>query len=163
VALVLMLGCAWGPRASPLPGGPLRLSELAAEGDAPRRASMRLVLGGLDADELLDSRRASSRYERAIQVDPTNPYAYLAVARQLVAAGESERALEYLDQVDVLLEAQASSLELSPRVEPHLVGLRGAALRVSGRHPEANALLARARSLAPTVGEDEQLSARELR
>ena len=157
LVLVLMLGCATGGR---LGGGPeaLRLSELADEGDASRRASLRLCADGLDAD--VDGRRVAAldQYERAIQIDPMNPYAYLVLARHDLEAGDPVRALEYLNQAEMLLESEDA---LSPEVEAHLVGLRGAALRDMGGAGEG--YLEQARRLAPTVWDDGQLTAAELR
>lgn len=141
-------------------GAPLRVSETLQMGDARRQASTRLVLEGLDADAALGTSRAMSRYERAIQVDPTNPYAYLAIARHHVAEGDGARALEYLDQAETLLVSESL---LSPRVDVHLVGLRGAALDVSGRRRDAQSLLSRAREQAPEVWGDGALAAGELR
>jgi tetratricopeptide (TPR) repeat protein len=157
--LALAVGCA-ALRRPYIPEGPLRVSELVAEGDAARRASVRLVLRGLDADAEAREHLALSQYERAIRVDPTNPFAYLAIARHRAHAGDSLRALEYLDQVEILLDSQQSR---SPRVEPHLLGLRGVALEDTGRRDEAVALLTRARQLAPSVWGDGRLSAGELR
>jgi tetratricopeptide (TPR) repeat protein len=128
------------------------------EGDATRRASVRLCLLGLEADEAGRASLAESHYERAIQIDPTNPFAYLALARHALDVDEPVRALEYLNQAEVLLESQAAR---SPRVEPHLAGLRGAALRMDGRGGDD--LLDDAARLSPSVWSDGQLSAAELR
>jgi len=157
LALVLALGCATSGR----PGGgedALRLSELADQGDWKRRASLRLCLDGLDAASAGRSIAALGQYDRAIQIDPTNPYAYLVLARHEVEAGDPVRALEYLDQSEMLLESENAR---SPEVEAHLLGLRGAALRETGR--DGDAYLERARRLAPAVWEDGRLSAAELR
>ena len=157
LVLVLMLGCATGGR---LGGGPeaLRFSELADEGDATRRASLRLCANGLDAD--VDGRRVTAlgQYERAIRIDATNPYAYLVLARHELEAGDPVRALEYLNQSEMLLESENAR---SQDVEAHLVGLRGAALRDMGGAGEG--YLEEARRLAPAVWDDGQLTAAELR
>jgi len=157
LVLVLMLGCATGGR---LGGGPeaLRFSELAGEGDATRRASLRLCADGLDAD--VDGRRVAAldQYERAIRIDATNPYAYLVLARHELEAGDPVRALEYLNQSEMLLESENAR---SQEVEAHLVGLRGAALRDMGDAGEG--YLEQARRLAPAVWDDGQLTAAELR
>jgi Flp pilus assembly protein TadD len=139
---------------------PLRLHEIADEGDAARRASQRLVLQGLAVDAQGRSRLARTSYERALQVDPNNPFAYLALARHAVDAGDGGGALEYLEQAELLLDAEEPR---SPRVEPHLAGLRGCALRTRGDADAARPLLARASELAPSVWEDGRLSADELR
>jgi hypothetical protein len=89
-----------------------------------------------------------------------NPFAYLALARQAVESGDGATALEDLEQAELLLGAENLR---SPRVEPHLVGLRGGALRANGDAAGASALLARASKLAPTVWGDGELSAAELR
>ena len=157
LALVLALGCATGGR---LGGGgtPLRFSELADEGDATRRASLRLCVDGLDAAAAGRDGAALGQYERAIQIDPTNPYAYLVLARHDIEAGDPVRALEYLNQAEMLLESENAR---SREVEAHLVGLRGAALRDMGGAGED--YLEQARRLAPAVWDDGQLTAAELR
>jgi tetratricopeptide (TPR) repeat protein len=157
VLLVLALGCATGGRL----GGDaaaLRLSELTDEGDATRRASLRLCVEGLDAAAAGRSGAALGQYERAIQIDPTNPYAYLVLARHEVEAGDPVRALEYLSQSEMLLESENAR---SPEVEAHLAGLRGAALRATGS--AGDGYLEQARRLAPEVWDDGQLTAAELR
>jgi tetratricopeptide (TPR) repeat protein len=138
---------------------PLRISQIAGQGDPARRASQRLLLQGLEEDAQGRARAALGQYERALQVDPTNPFAYLALARHEVEWGSPHRALEVLAQAETLLATDADSL----RVEAHLVGLRGASLAALGRSAEAAALLARARSLAPAVWADGRLDAAELR
>lgn len=137
---------------------PVRLSEVSREGDPARRASVRLVEQGLAADAGSQTTRAAGHYDRAVQIDPTNPWAYLALARHF-ATRDPERALEYLDQAEVLLDTEGA---LSPRVEPHLLGLRGEALVSSGRDAEGVSLIAEAQSLAPSVWSDGHLSAAEL-
>jgi tetratricopeptide (TPR) repeat protein len=159
-ALALLVGCARVPIFVPAPVAPLRLHEIAGEGDAARRASQRLVLEGLGYDSQGQARLARTSYERALQVDVNNPFAYLALARQAVESDDGASALEYLDQAELLLGAEDLR---SPRVEPHLVGLRGGALRANGDASGASALLARASKLAPTVWGDGELSAAELR
>ena len=152
-------GCAL--RFAPPPGAgseALRISEASLEGDATRRASLRLVLQGLDEDDQGRLATARSSYERAIQIDPTNPYAYLALARHEVDAERWNRALEALEQAELLFGSEAA-----PGVEAHIDGLRGAARLGKGYGDEAEALLDRATRLAPEVWEDGHLSADELR
>jgi hypothetical protein len=159
-------GCA-GPvqRVAPVRGGALRISEAVGKGDPTRRASTRLVVQGLDAT---DPQRGLSYFERAINTDATNPYAYLALAAFEVQWGDARRGLQSLEQAELLLESQQLR---SPRVVPHLVGLRGRAELRSGNAPRAaatraptgEALLERARRLAPDVWGDGWLSAGELR
>lgn len=160
VGLALLTGCAAGaPSIFSPQTEPLHLHEIAGEGDAARRASQRLVLQGLASDAKGDARLGRRSYERALQVDANNPFAYLALARQAVEGGDATSALEYLEQAELLLDADELR---SPRVEPHLAGLRGAALLAQG-DKRGGELLAQASELAPSVWEDGQLSAEELR
>jgi hypothetical protein len=158
VLWLALTACPFVPLSLP-PSPSLRLSELAEEGDATRRASLGLVLDGLAADAAREKRRAQGLYARALQVDSGNPYAFLALARHHVASGDSERALEHLARTRDLLDAYEL---MSPRVEVHLIGLRGAALRLEGRNAEANELLLRASQMAPPVWRDGRLDAAEL-
>jgi tetratricopeptide (TPR) repeat protein len=159
MSLVIAMGCAGLGRFGGAGVGPVRISELTGEGDGTRRASTRLLVEGLTSDRELRPQLALSRYERAIQIDPTNPFAYLALARHFADRFEPARVLEYLDQAELLLESQGAH---SPRVEPHLLGLRGAALQAAGRFAEGEPLLARARELAPSVWGDSHLAPEEL-
>jgi tetratricopeptide (TPR) repeat protein len=104
--------------------------------------------------------RALSRYERAIQIDPGNPFAFLTLARYYAAIADPERALEHLDRAQSLLDPDGT---LYRGAEPHLRGLRGWALADAGRPVEAGVLLSEARSLAPSVWDDGRLAASELR
>jgi tetratricopeptide (TPR) repeat protein len=156
LALALALGCATGGGLGS--GEAQRLSELTDEGDATRRASTRLCMDGLDAASAGRHDAALSQYERAIQIDPTNPYVYLALARHEVEAGDPVRALEYLSQTETLLESENAR---SPEVEAHLFGLRGSALREMGADGDDD--LEEARRLAPDVWGDGRLTAAELR
>ena len=160
LGVALALGCVVRGPGGPARDGPLRISEVADEGDGTRRASTRLVLTGLASDAELKPRLALSQYERAIQIDPTNPFAYLALARHYADRSDPGRTLEYLDQAEILLESQDLNF---PRVEPHISGLRGSALLVAGRSTEAKPLLERADTLAPSVWGDGRLSPEELR
>ncbi|HBZ71021.1 MAG TPA: hypothetical protein DEP35_15335 [Deltaproteobacteria bacterium] len=139
---------------------PLHLSALALEGDPARRASMRFVLEGLDADAAGSEGEAASLYGRALQVDPSNPYAYLALARQRAEGEEPARALPYLEKARALLAAQKAQ---TPSVEAHLCGLRALALDAAGRSEEAQEEMARAKALAPDAWSDGRLDAAELR
>ena len=137
-----------------------RVEDVANDGDAMRRASTRLVLDGLASDAGGNAERALSQYERAAQVDSGNPYAYLALTRYHVEQRDGGRALAYLDRAQVLFESLAIG---SPRVEAHLVGLRGNALQLQGRILEGDALLRQAARRAPDVWGDGRLDADELR
>lgn len=157
-ALAVASGCA-----APLglsTRAPLRVSEVEQVGDARRRASTGLVVEGLDAELESKRERALSRYARAIQMDPGNPFAYLALARFYADARDAERALENLERAQSLLDAEQPYY---PSVEPHLRGLRGWSLAVAGQRESAAELLAEARRLAPVVWDDARLDARELR
>jgi tetratricopeptide (TPR) repeat protein len=157
--LLLLLGVGCAARFAPLGAEPpLRLSELDGGGDPTRRASLRLCVEGLDAEVAGHPRSASVYYERAIQLDPTNPYVYLVLARYQLEMGDPEQSLGYLDRAERLLESEHAR---SPRVDAHLVGLRGAALDASGRNGSAQ--LAEAQRLSPSVWGDGRLSAAELR
>ncbi len=146
------------------PGGgeaeTFHLSDQASSGDPAFRASMRLVLDGLDADADAAPDLALVRYERSLQVDPTNAYAYLALARHRVDGEDPDSALPFVDKAKALLEVRG---ELSPGVEAHLDGLRGSALLASGRRAEAMPFLDRARALAPVTWSDGRLDPEELR
>jgi tetratricopeptide (TPR) repeat protein len=155
---VLVGGCA-GPGRAPR-GAALRISELNQLGDARYQASIRLVVEGLDAEMASMPQRALSRYERAIQIDPSNPFAYLALARYYAAIGDPERALEHLDRTQSLLDPESAIYQ---GAEPHLLGLRGWALAGAGGSADAGQLLDEARRLAPAVWGDGRLDASELR
>ncbi len=154
LSIIVASGCA-GPG-----GPPVRVSQITHQGDTRRQASMRLVVEGLDAELVAASDRALSRYQRAIQVDPGNPFAYLALARYYVSVDDPTRALEHLDRAQSLLDPAGSN---SLRISPHLLGLRGGAFAELGRDAEAERLLGRARQLAPSVWGDGRLDAGELR
>jgi tetratricopeptide (TPR) repeat protein len=144
----------------PSTGQALRISEAVDRGDAARRASSRLVVQGLDADSQYEPRRAQGSYERAVQVDPTNPYAYLALARHHLDAGDPAQAANFIDQAAALFEAEGIR---SPRVEVHLLGLRAWGLDRMGSPAEAASDRNRAAALAPGVWGDGYLSPEELR
>jgi Tfp pilus assembly protein PilF len=156
VLVAQLLGCAL--HLAPPRESSLRFSDAAEAGDATRRASMRLLLQGLDADTAGRANAALSSYERAIQIDATNPYAYLALARHEVETEHWDRAREAVEQAALLFGE-----EDAPGVEAHLAGLRGAAALGKGYGAEAEPLLDRASQLAPSVWADGQLSADELR
>lgn len=152
-AIALGVGCAVRPPAA-------RVSDLASRGDDPYRASQRLVIEGLQADERGDTAQARGRYERALQIDASNPWAYLALARHHLESGDPRAALSYVDRAEALLESQDAP---TPGAKVHCDGLRGAALELEGRHDLARALLDSAARTAPGVWGDGELSASELR
>jgi Tfp pilus assembly protein PilF len=139
---------------------PVQFSHLAQMGDSQRRASLRLVVAGLEADAAGQRERALASYERAIRVDGTNPYSYVALARHWIEAGEPARGIVFVDQAEVLLESSGEDT-LGARV--HLVGLRGRAASMDGRPEEAADFLKRAAEMAPKIWGDGILSADELR
>jgi tetratricopeptide (TPR) repeat protein len=120
--------------------------------------AQRLVIEGLQADTRAEPERALSDYQRALQVDSGNPYAYLALARHHLEAGDPRAALAHLERAEVLFESLGL---LTPGVETHLIGLRGAALRAEGLR-EGDVLLAEAARRAPSVWGDGRLDASEL-
>jgi tetratricopeptide (TPR) repeat protein len=121
---------------------------------------MELIVEGLDAEMVRPTQRALSRYEQAIRIDPGNPYAYMALARHYIAAGNPQRALEHLNRAESLLDPDGP---LSPRIKPIMLGLRGNVLKEMGRQSEGILLLDHARRLAPEVWKDERLNAHEFR
>jgi tetratricopeptide (TPR) repeat protein len=158
VSVALIGGCA-APTRAPR-GAALRISEIDRLGDSRRQASMQLVVEGLEAEIASMPQRALSRYQRAIQIDSGNPFAYLALARHFAEIADPQRTLEHLDRTRSLLDPDGT---LYQGAEPHLLGLRGRALAELGRPTEAEPLLAEARRLAPTVWGDGHLDARELK
>ncbi len=159
-AALLSPGCALRGPAAADPVEPARVTDRLGVGDPARRASMRLVVEGLEADIEGRTDRAQGSYEQAIQVDPTNSYAYLALARHHLDGSGGGRAMDLLDQAAALFEAEGL---LGPAVEVHLTGLRGRAMYAEGRSDSAILYLERARQLAPVVWRDGYLSADELR
>jgi tetratricopeptide (TPR) repeat protein len=150
----LLQGCA-GLRSESV-----RVSHQIDDGDAAHRASMLLVVQGLDADANFEPDMARALYQRALQVDPANAYAYLAIARHRVDGRNPISALPIIDKASALFEAKGS---LTPGAEAHLTGLRGAALLASGQRDEGLPLLEQARGLEPRVWSDGRLDAEELR
>jgi tetratricopeptide (TPR) repeat protein len=152
------LACA-GSRPPPsLPEEPWRLGLVLEEGDPARRASNRLLEQAL-RDESVNTPRAVERIRRALQVDPTNPWAYLALAREELEWERPTQALAALDQAEARLLLEGP---LAPRVEVHLIGLRGEAYRLAGDYDRAAPLLTEAARRAPKVWGDGRLAAAEL-
>ena len=152
----------WGCHTPPPPPervAPYKATDFLEKGDPARNASMRLVVQGLRSDEQKQYAAARASYERAIQVDATNPWAYLVLARYYVEQGDVSRVNSLLDQSAALFEAQGLR---EPRVGVHLLGLRGSAFVLQGRSADATLYLERAQELAPEVWGDDQLEAGEL-
>ncbi|MAI26594.1 MAG: tetratricopeptide repeat protein [Myxococcota bacterium] len=154
----LQAGCQT-PAPPPAPVKPYKASDFLDQGDPARKASMRLVVQGLESDDRAAYPAARASYERAIQVDATNPWAYLVLARYYVQQGDVSRVNSLLDQSAALFEAQGLR---EPRVGVHLLGLRGSAFVLEGRSADATLYLERAQELAPGVWGDDQLEADEL-
>lgn len=157
LALFIALASCRTPLPGPTPVVALRLGEVAADGDPARRASLRLCVAGLRAEAKGQPVSARSQYERAMQIDPTNPWAYLVLARHEAFSGDATRALEFVGQAETLLRDEGA---YSPRVEPHLVGIRGAAMGGSSEVGQSHR--ARAAALAPDVWGDGRLGPDEL-
>lgn len=160
--VVLVAGCvSMDLRRPPLPSErPLTASRALGHGDPAREASLRLVIAGLDDDEGGSPSRAVARYQRAIQVDSTNAFAYLALARHNLEYGDVAKAGAFLDQARSLFEADG---QLGPAVDVWGIGLRAGIDRGMGRHSVADGRFDSARELSPDIWADERLSAGELR
>lgn len=158
VVSLLLTAC----RTPPVPESvvqPYRVTDFLGRGDPARQASLRLVVQGLEAEQRQRVAPARVDYERAIQVDATNPWAYLALARYYVEQAEVGRVDALLDQAAALFEAEGLR---EARIGVYLIGLRGSAFALQGREVEATIYLQRAGSLSPMVWGDGQLSAGEL-
>jgi len=141
----------------------LRIAQVADEGDAARRASTRLLIEGLRADAAGDGLRAKGHYERALALDPTNPYAYLAYARYELALRELDQASRFLARARSFFEAEAGERAgVARSADAHLLGLRGAIEREAAGGEAGAALLERARELDPAAWSDARLDAAEL-
>jgi uncharacterized membrane-anchored protein len=161
VMMALLVGCGtFGRREGEEPVTPARVTDGLHAGDPARRASLRLVVQGLDADSQGRRGRAQGSYEQAIKVDPTNPYAYLALARHRTEGPDAADAMPLLDQAAALFEAEGKR---NQSVGVHLIGLRGRVLQAQSQDRDAHLYLDRAGQLAPSVWGDGYLSAEELR
>ncbi|HEB90184.1 MAG TPA: hypothetical protein ENI85_11485 [Deltaproteobacteria bacterium] len=139
---------------------PLTVSAALGETDPTRDASLRLVLAGLDEDTAGHPGRALASYQRAVRVDSTNPFAYLALARHHLEWGSPGQASAFLDQARSLFESEG---RLGPSVDVWGIGLRAWIDREQNRDEPADLRFQVARDLAPEIWEDERLSAAELR
>lgn len=139
---------------------PLTASRALGQNDPTRDASLRLVIAGLDDDEAGRPSRASASYQRAIQVDSTNPFAYLALARHHLEYGSYDEADAFLDQARSLFEAEGL---LGPQIDVWGVGLRAGIDRGTGRESDAEQRFEAARTLSAEIWADEVLTAGELR
>jgi hypothetical protein len=118
------------------------------------------VIAGLDEDSKGRPERALASYQRAVRVDATNPFAYLALARHHVEAGSPAEASAFLDQARALFEAED---RLGPEVDVWGIGLRAWIDREEAREDLAVSRFEVARELGPEIWADERLSASELR
>jgi len=160
---LLLAACAPGGRMLPTLAPtqpPLTASRAIGLYDSARDASLRLVIAGLDEDQAGRPSRALASYQRAVRVDPTNPFAFLALARHHLEGGSPQQAAAFLDQARSLFESEGG---LGPEVDVWGLGLRAGIERAEGHDDRADALFERARALAPTIWGDERLSAAELR
>lgn len=157
-----LAGCAGFDFARPRPPSepPLTASGALGQSDSRRDASLRLVIAGLDEDSAGRPERALASYQRAVRVDATNPFAYLALARHHLESGSPEEASAFLDQARSLFEAEG---RLGPSVDVWGVGLRAWIDRQEARDERADARFETARELGPDIWADERLSADELR
>ena len=149
----------------PMGGGwgtsrPLTVSRALGQGDAAREASMQLVLQGLDEDEGDRPSRALASYQRAVRLDSTNPFAYLALARHHLEYGSLDEAGAFLDQARAGFESEG---RLGPAVDVWGLGLRAWIDRARGQDSTADRRFRQAQALAPSIWADELLSAGELR
>lgn len=160
LAAGLALSCALPFGRAPAPRS-FHLSSVASQGDPARRASTRLALRGLDADASSRPDEAAALYDRALQVDPTNPYVYLCLARHDVEDGDPDQAEADLDKADALVGSVDPKNADILRI--YLTGLRGAALEAEGQTQQALPLLEAARRAAPEAWADGRLDASELR
>ena len=159
LGLCVLAGWTWGctsPRGS-VAAGRISLEEA---GDPARRASNRLVVDGLDADAAGATDRARSRYQRAVQIDASNPFAQLALARHCLETGDFALAIAHLDQAELLFESDSASWR---SYEAHVTGLRGLAARELDPPNGGDLLLGEARRASPKTWGDAWLSADELR
>ena len=125
----------------------------AYESTAPRYEAL------VDTLEAGDPARAAESYERAMQVDPNNPYVYLVFARHEVDRRRPGRAESFLEQSRALFESSGGVPVL---VEAHFVGMQGAVAVLRGQRAVAARELTHARKLAPGVWGDGYLTAQEL-
>lgn len=139
---------------------PLTVSAALGQTDSTRDASLNLVISGLDHDTAGRPVRALASYQRAVRLDPTNPFAYLALARHHLEAGSISEASAFLDQARSLFESER---RLGPAVDVWGVGLRAGIDRAEERHDQADSRFAAARKWSPEIWADERLSAAELR
>ncbi len=139
---------------------PLTVSDALGQVDSTRDASLRLVITGLDEDSAGRPDRALASYQRAVRVDSTNPFAYLALARYHLEGGEFDEASAFLDQARALF---ANSQGLGGDVDVWGIGLRAGIDRARGRDDRADQRFEAARTLSPEIWADERLSPAELR
>lgn len=160
--VALLAGCAGVKLAAVLRPSEPPLTATAALGltDSARDASLRLVIVGLDDDSAGRPTRALASYQRAVRLDPTNPFAYLALARHYVENDSPDEADAFLDQARSIFESEQ---QLGPAVDVWGIGLRAWIDREQHRDEQADLRFNEARALSPEIWRDEKLSAAELR
>lgn len=136
------------------------MSDVVDEGDATRRASQRLLVEGLRADAAGADSAAKGKYERALQLDATNPYVYLVFARFELERRNLPQAAAFLERASSMLggeqESAGGSNSSREGMEVHLLGMRGV---IEGGNNRASD---DARRMSPRVWGDGHLSAEEL-
>jgi hypothetical protein len=160
--IIHLAGCTGMPMArSPVASKvPLTVSRALGHLDSTRDASLRLVIAGLDEDAAGYPSRALASYQRAVRVDSTNPFAFLALARHHLDGASLDEAGAFLDQARALFE---NSRGLSDVFDTFGIGLRAGIARERGWEDEAASSFGLARISSPEIWLDEWLSPRELR
>ena len=118
------------------------------------------MIAGLNDDQVGRPSRALASYQRAVRVDSTNAFAYLALARHHLEYGSGEQASAFLDQARSLFEVEGRR---GSEVDVWGVGLQAWIDRSRGRDAMADTRFEAARTLSFEIWQDEQLSAHELR
>ena len=136
------------PIDAPVPDGSYELPSLAAFDDTTmprRRASVKLVQQGQDLLRTGDYSAALARFERAIDVDSTNPYSLYFVARAHYFLAHYRESLEFLDVAESRLAGDDRWL-----AEIHVLRARNAT--ALGFHGRADVNYIRALALHPRHG-----------
>lgn len=136
------------PIDAPVPDGSYELPSLAAFDDSTmprRRASVKLVQQGQDLLRTGDYSAALARFERAIDVDSTNPYSLYFVARAHYFLTHYRESLNFLDVAESRLAGDDRWL-----AEIHVLRARNAT--ALGFHGRADVNYIRALALHPRHG-----------
>ncbi len=103
-----------------------------------RVASLRLTE---EASGLLargDTPAALDRLEKAIRIDPANPYAYYLLAQMHLRAERFDQAVAFAEKAEVLFGSS------NPAWQSQTLALKGSAFEHAGRYPEAREAYRRA-------------------